>query len=157
MIGVAVLDANLLVLWAVGPASRRFIGQHKRLGDYSEDDFELLSLLIAQFSDVVLLPHILTEASNLMRQIANPARARIQNVLRILISTIPEIPIPSIAGVQRAEFEELGLADAVLLHFCSMTIEGLSPTLITVDTNLANAAFSQGYGVIDYKADFQER
>jgi hypothetical protein len=155
MKGVVVVDANLLVLLVVGSASKEYIAKHKRLQDYTADDFELLGLIIAQFSDIVLLPHILAEVSGIARQIENPARARIQNALRTLIATASELPIPSTSGARRDEFDELGLTDAVILHLCDMEVNGIEPTLITTDTDLANSAYSLGYSVIDYKQEFQ--
>jgi hypothetical protein len=155
MTGVVVVDANLLVLLVVGSASRDFIARHRRLRDYTVYDFDLLGLILADFSDIVLLPHILAEVSNLIRNIDNPARAQIQNALRTLITTATELPIQSACGARRDEFQRLGLTDAIILHFCGMTINGISPTLVTVDTDLANAAHSLGYSVIDYKQAYQ--
>jgi hypothetical protein len=69
--------------------------------------------------------------------------------------TATELPIQSASGAQRDEFGELGLTDAVILHLCNMSINGIPPTLITADTDLANSAHSQGYSVIDYKQEYQ--
>ena len=158
MTGVVVVDANLLVLLVVGSASSQYIAKHKRLQkDYTIDDFEMLGLIIAEFSEIVLLPHVLAEVSNLVRQIQNPARARIQETLRTLIMTATELQIPSVSGAQRDEFDGLGLTDAVILHLCDMNINGISPTLITVDADLANSAHSLGYSVIDFKQEFQTK
>jgi hypothetical protein len=154
MTGVVVVDTNLLLLLIVGAASREYVGKHKRLRDYSLDDLDLLVELIGQFPDMVLLPHILAEVSNLARQIDNPARAKIQKTLRTLVETSTELPIQSIYGVQRREFDELGLTDAMILHLCSLSGNGISPTLITVDTTLADSANSLGYSVIDYKEEY---
>jgi hypothetical protein len=155
MTGVVVVDTNLIVLLVVGSASKKYIAMHKRLQDCSAYDFEMLGVIIANFSEIVLLPHILAEASSLARQIQNPARAKIQNAFKTLITTAIELPIQSASGVQRGEFDELGLTDAVILHLCSMSLQGIAPTLITTDTDLANRANSLGYSVIDYKLQFQ--
>ena len=64
-----------MVLLVVGSASRHYISKHKRLSAYTVDDFDLLGLIISEFSDIILLPHILTEVSNVARQIDLPARA----------------------------------------------------------------------------------
>lgn len=157
MTGAVVIDANLLVLLVVGTSSRGDIAKHKRLRGYTADDFDVLCTLVAQFSEIVLIPHTLAEASNLARQIADPARARIQGALRRLISTVPELPIPSVYGAHREEFDALGLTDAVLLHLCAMQLHGVSPTLITADRDLADRASSLGYSFIDYKQEFQSR
>lgn len=156
MKGVVVVDTNLLVLLVVGSARRDYISKHKRLKDhYNVEDFELLVSLIAEFSDIVLLPHILTEVSNLSRNIDNPAKKEVQEALRTLIETSNELPLLSSYGSQRPEFHELGLTDAVILHLCSMSISGINPTLITTDTDLANNANSLGFSVIDYKEEYQ--
>jgi hypothetical protein len=36
-----------------------------------------------------------------------------------------------------------------------MDIDGVGPTLVTVDTGLADRAHSLGYSVIDYKREYQ--
>jgi hypothetical protein len=72
-----------------------------------------------------------------------------------LIETCVEFSIPSVNGARRDEFDRLGLTDAVILHLCTMDVNGLNPTLLTADTDLANSASSLGYSVIDYKQEFQ--
>jgi hypothetical protein len=47
MTGVVVIDANLTVLLVVGSASKGYISMYRRLQDYTEDDFDMLGLLIA--------------------------------------------------------------------------------------------------------------
>ena len=155
MSGVVVIDANLMILLVVGSASPDYIVKHKRLQDYTIDHFEILGLLISEFSEIVLLPHVLAEVSNLSRQIGRPARARVQYVLKTLIETATELPIPSVLGAKRNEFDELGLTDAILLHICSMQINGLNPTLLTADTDLADSASSLGYSLIDFRREYQ--
>lgn len=158
MSGSVVVDTNLLLLLVVGSASKNFIGMHKRLkDDFTEDDFDLLGLIIAEFSDIIVLPHILAETSNLMRHIGNPALEKIQGKLRTLIESATEFPVQSVFGARRDEFNNLGLTDAVMLHVCAMSLDGNSPTLITTDDKLANAANSLGYSVIDFKQVYQTR
>jgi hypothetical protein len=161
MSGVVVIDTNLMVLLIVGSASKEYISRHKRLGGYTVDDFEMLGVLLSGFSEIVLLPHILAEVSNISRQAGNLldglARAKIRSALRTIIETCVELPLQSMSGVQRDEFDMFGLTDSVILHFCTMAINGIRPTLLTVDTELANSAYSSGYSVIDYKEQFQSR
>ena len=150
MTNSVVVDSNLLLLLIVGTASREYIAKHKKLAEYSDGDLDLLTLLISQFSDILLVPHVLTEVSSFSRHIKNPARREVQAKLRRLIQTTTEIPIESIYGAEREEFEELGLTDAVLLHFCTLESAGIRCTLLTADANLALRAESLGYGVIYY-------
>ena len=153
---VVVVDSNLLLLLIVGSASLSYIEKHKRLSSgYSREDFSTLGKIISEFSEIVSIPHVLTEVSNLARQIDNPARAMILAKLKVFISATLELHIPSERGTQRSEFEKFGLTDCVLLHLCTLTLKGMAPTLVTVDARLANAANSLGYSVIDFGRDFQ--
>lgn len=154
---LAVLDTNLLVLLVVGSASKAYIARHDRLSGYTENDFDLLVELVGGFSDIVVLPHIWTEADYLVRSggLRHPATHEILDKLRVLISSTTELPIASAAGATRWEFGSLGLADSVLLHLSSMEAHDLPVTLITADRDLANAAASQGYACIDYNAEFR--
>lgn len=79
-------------------------------------------------------------------------RASIQDTLKKLITTTVEYPIMSSSGVRREEYQELGVTDAVILHFLS--IDEIEPTLMTIDRNLFNKANSLGYGVIDCRREF---
>ncbi len=155
MKGVVVLDTNLMVLLTVGSAARDYIAKHKRLQSYTVDDFDLINILIAQFSDIVLIPHILSEASSIARQISQPALRGVQSAFRRLISGCTEYPVPSVLACERSEFARLGLTDAVILHFCSLQLAGIPPTLLTTDTDLADSAIAQGHSVIDYKREYQ--
>jgi hypothetical protein len=151
MNSLVVIDTNLLCLLIVGATSREYISLHKRLSsDFNISHFELLVELIGVFSDIVLLPHIIAETSSIIRQIRTPMRTRIQETLRTLIATTIEFPIASAWGAQRAEYQELGITDAVILHF----LKGIEPTLMTIDRNLINTANSLGYGVIDCRREF---
>jgi hypothetical protein len=77
MTGIVVVDASLLVLLVVGSASTEYIAKHKRLrDDYTRDDFELLGLIIAEFSEIVLLPHILAEVSSLVKTNREPRASK---------------------------------------------------------------------------------
>lgn len=139
----------------VGAASKDYIALHKRLSDYDVYDFELLGLLIEQFSKIVLLPHMLAEVSSLARPIENPARRHVQSARRALVESAIEFPIQSLAGVSNAQYDTVGLTDAVILSFCTMSLNGIAPTLLTSDTNLANSASALGCSFIDYRQGYQ--
>jgi hypothetical protein len=149
-----VIDTNLLVLLVVGSASRDYIARHKRLDGYTVRHFDDLVALISVFSEIVLLPQIVAEVSNLVRQIEGGPQRRIQSALRTLIENCREFPAESLSGALREEFLELGITDSVVLHFCSLDMEGLHPTLITSDSRLADVGHSLGYSIIDYKQEF---
>src|ERR1700722_10956523 len=148
-----IIDTNLLSLLVVGATSRKYISLHKRLeSDFTVREYELLVEFISLFTDIILIPHIVAETSSLIRQIRAPMRTSIQETLRTLITTAIELSIPSAWGAQRDEYQGLGITDAVILHFLSMS--GIEPTLMTIDRDLINSASSLGYRVIDYRREF---
>jgi hypothetical protein len=149
---LVLLDTNLLVLLVVGLASPAYIASHRRLrDDFSVSDYETLVHAISGFEAIMLVPHVLAETSNLARQIADPARRLIQERFRRLVLSVGEIQVPSEVGLRREEFVRLGLNDAVLLHLCAQSLDGLRPTLLTIDRPLADAANARGYDVVDFR------
>jgi hypothetical protein len=152
MIGAAVVDTNLLGLLVVGSASRSYIKLHKRIGaDFAIEHFELLVELLGSFDDIVLIPQIVAEISNLIRQINYPAKNYIQIAFKKLIETSLEFPATSRDAIDRDEFFQLGIMDCCILHMCSLKLLGAPPTLLTIDSDLVNAASSLGYSVINYR------
>ena len=142
---ILILDANLLVLLVVGRAAREYIGKHKRLRAYSVSDFDLLIKLLSSASKIVITPNTLTETSNLVRQISEPARAQILLVLRELIARHDEHYRDSRSVSKSDEFPRLGLTDAVLLD-----IAGQYGTLLTTDLDLYVAAVKRGYKAVNF-------
>ena len=158
MNGPVLLDANILVLLAVGTASPDYIAVHKNTADkFGIDDFALIAEIMADFSEIVVIPHVVAEASNLVGQIGNPRKALIQGALADWVSRVLELPIPSRDGIVHKEHLDLGITDAVLVHLCGIDLAGAVPTLLTIDEPLANRAASLGYAVIDYAREFQGR
>ena len=132
------VDAMLLVLLAAGRADRRIIERHRRLEDYSADDFNVLIQLISDSGGVVwITPNSLTEASNLLGQHGSLERELIFETLAWLISQSRELSVESIQASRNRRFIDLGLADAALL-------EVVSPDrpLLTADSRLYAAALA---------------
>lgn len=131
------IDANLLVLWAVGAVSPDLVEKHKRLGAYVRQDFQLLLDFASQYSKVLVTPNTLTEASNLALQIGGPARAHIADQLREIAEKAQEMHIESRSAMARQEFVRLGLADSVQLEI-------KEAHLLTDDLGLFQAALALG-------------
>jgi hypothetical protein len=70
----AVVDANLLLLLFLGSYDRKQISSNKRLAMFTEDDFDLLTRVLKQFSQIVTTPNILTEVSNLSGAVPDARR-----------------------------------------------------------------------------------
>lgn len=109
------LDANLLVLFIVGAASTGYVARHKRLRGYTARDYDLLVRLLATARHVTVTPNTVTEASNLARQIEEPARAEIGEALRSFLRSAEETFIMSLRAAGADAYLRLGVTDAGLL------------------------------------------
>ena len=107
------IDANLLVLLTVGLTDVAYIARHKRLyPTYREQHFDLLLEFLERAPVVVTTTHALTEASNLLRQCADPMRSEIMEKLAALIGSTGELTPDAIRASAAPEFIRLGLTDA---------------------------------------------
>ena len=139
------IDANLLVLLVAGRTDPGLIAKHRRLTEFTTDDYDRLTDLILAFGKVLVTPNTLTEASNLLAQHGEPERSRALRTLRFLIEDAQEIVIASVDAASNRGFERLGLTDAALLE----VVSDAAP-LVTVDLDLyleasrnaPNAAFN---------------
>ena len=139
------LDSNLLVLFIAGMSSREYIGRHRRLRDYSEEDFDLLVEFIRPMSALVVTPNILTETSNLLSGIAEPARGHIADTFRQIVGSMDERFVQSTRAVEQREFPRLWLTDAAVL-----TELANSHVLLTADLDLYLAASQRGYSALNF-------
>ena len=131
------IDANLLVLWAVGAVSPAHISRHKRLNAYVESDYRVLSDFMAGYDRIAVTPNAMSEASNLVRQIGEPLRGEVTMILARIAETSKEFYVPSSTAVARNEYRYLGLTDAAILEVKDVH-------LLTDDLDLFVASSSQG-------------
>src|SRR5277367_1480899 len=101
------LDAQLVVLLAVGATSRAYIRRHKRLDTYEVGDFDALIQIIAPPTRLILIPNVLSEASNLLANVGDPIRTQIFTVFRGLVERAAEIYVPSRVAVALPAFTRL--------------------------------------------------
>jgi hypothetical protein len=136
-----ILDAHLLLLLIVGTASRTYISMHRRLQDYNDSDFTLLTNLLSAASKILVTPNILTETSNLAGYIGDPARTHIYQTFRALVGAdeTEEQYAESKLAVTRREFTRIGLTDSTMLHIATA-----SCVLLTADLDLYLAALNDG-------------
>ena len=132
------LDTNLLILLIVGGVDTCIIAKHRRLSDYTEDDYVLLLVILEEASRIFVTPNTLTEASNLLAQHGEPERSLLMAGLRYLIDESEEIVVSSALASAHPEFSRLGLTDVALLEAIS-----LETPLITADMNLYAAALEK--------------
>ena len=140
-----ILDSNLLLLLVVGTTRRSYIAIHKRLRAYSESDFVLLLQIIERASRVIATPNTLTETSNLLGYIADPARTEIYETFRVLIKASEERHCESKKAADSPVFVRLGLTDAVLADTCKNPI-----SLLTAEFDLYSATLAGGGEAINF-------
>lgn len=127
--------------------SRDYVSKHKRLKEFTLDDYDLLREQLTVATEIVVTPNTLTETSNLIDHIANPARSQIYEKLRQLLKlpNAKEMYVTSAAAVVRDELPQLGLTDCALLEICSN-----GTPLITVDLHLYLAATGNGDKALNF-------
>ena len=133
------IDSNLLVLFVVGSLRPDIIPKHRRLQDYTVDDFGLLLDLFNPVDKLFLTPNTLTEASNLLGQHGEPERSLLLEQLRAVIHGSEEVVVASKDAASTDVFLRHGLTDAVLLEAASE-----ETPLLTMDGNLYKEAFASG-------------
>ena len=142
MVSSYFIDANLLVLLAVGSAGRDYISKHRRLRRFSNEDYDLLLRVIKTAKGpkrVFVTPNTLTETSNLLAQHGEPERSLFFARLRFLIESSEEVTVTSATAASNCAFSRLGLTDAVLFEAVSEEIP-----LLTVDVDLYLQVLSRG-------------
>lgn len=147
-----IIDTYLILLLIVGLVGVHIIPAHRNLSDYTIEDYVSLSDFITMFSDIILLPHVLAEVSNLARQVNNPYKTQIQLKLRDFVELNGELLLPSLSAVRRSEFVRLGMTDAAILHALDVMHTRANCALLTVDGDLAIAGEVLGYDVYTMQA-----
>jgi hypothetical protein len=140
-----IIDANLLLLFIVGTTNRRLVAKHKRLKAFSLDDFDLLCRLIASSPQVFVTPNALTEASNLLGYIGEPARSQVFKTFRAIVRSASEEYIQSRIACETKEFLRLGLTDSGLIE-----IADTSRSILTTDLDLYLSALMRGVSAINF-------
>ena len=131
------IDANLLVLLVVGSVNPDAIARHRRLREYTQEDYFILINLMNQVGRTLVTPNTLTETSNLVGLHREPERSRFFERLRFIIEETEEIVVSSADASSNSAFTRLGLTDAALLEVATE-----DTPIITVDLDLYLAASS---------------
>lgn len=138
------IDTNLLVLLVVGLTDEGYIEKHDNLAAYSAEDFRRLLELIGSHK-LLFVPHVLSETSNLLRQIKDPIRSELMARFGELIKRVEEKYVGGASVAELPVFVRLGLTDAVLAR---LTETGAA--LLTADSVLWDAVTRAGHMAVNY-------
>jgi hypothetical protein len=137
------LDTNVLLLWFVGSVKPEAIGG-KRLGRFTQDDFDLVEQIAAQSSRHVTTAHILTETSNFLGSGQQQLVHGATDLFSRYVGAVDEIFIPARDVGNSVEFRALGLTDAAILHFAQSDVR-----VVSVDNHLCNRLSQKGVDVVN--------
>ena len=139
------IDTMLLTLFVVGTASRAYIAKYRRLRPYGTTDFDLLVNFVSQAANVIVTPNILTETSNWVKMIGEPARSHIAATFQLFIGVFQEQYVTSSEAALDAEFARLWLTDSGTLRELTN-----GHVLLTSDFHLYAAALQRGCRAVNF-------
>src|SRR6201986_1580889 len=133
------VDANLFVLLMVGQVNPKRIQEFKRTQSFTEDDFKLLTTLIAWFgAPVITTPHVLSQVSDLT-DLSGPEGKIIRRHFKATVETIQEEYDTARSLVNHRLFERFGLGDASVAAVCERNV-----VVLTADLQLQIALVASG-------------
>lgn len=106
----AVLDANLLLVYAVGRYDREMLRRFHHTKQFAEDFEWIESLILKWFGKIHTTPNILTEVSNLGSGLGREFYDEFKRVVAPLV----EIHCQSATAAEDRKFREVGLTDSVI-------------------------------------------
>jgi len=107
----AFLDANLLLVYAVGRYDRRLLGTFHHTKQFDEDFEWIERLVLRWFTKIHTTPNILTEVSNLGGKLGSSFFDEFKTIIAPLVET----HCPSVAATEDNKFREVGLTDSIIL------------------------------------------
>src|SRR5579863_6076886 len=93
------VDANLLVLFAVGTVNLDRIETFKRTRKYIKTDYRLLVRVLAKFHPLYTVAHVLAEVSNLT-DLSGPERQQARHVVKETIALLKEEEMSSVRAAE---------------------------------------------------------
>lgn len=105
----------MLVLFVIGTIDPKLLGVAKRVKEYRPSDYDLVYTYVALFSEVVLLPNIVSETSYLLNYLKGERRELCMERLALLAKGSSEQYVASVFAMEQPEYMALGVADAAVL------------------------------------------
>lgn len=141
------VDTNLLLLYFVGLYDQGLIERWGRTNDrFVSVDYDTLLLLLERFDRWVVTPHVLTEVSNLLGYLAEPAKTECRQLFGQTIRSLMEEKRTSGDVLSKHHiFLSLGIADASIADAAA----GLY-LVLTDDFDLYGYLANEGIGVLNF-------
>lgn len=142
------IDTNLFLLLLVGRYDIKCIDKHKRLSDYTIEDFNLLFNLINRLGlKLITTPHILTEITNLSDGFNDRTGKNFYNAFPILLRGIEEVTQESLNIIENNMlcFMRLGLTDSAIFESSQNNY-----LVLTVDFDLYSYISSNSFPVFNF-------
>lgn len=140
------IDTQLLLVAIVAAVDPRHIERIGRTKAYSIEDAVLLEGIASDHDGILVTPHILTEASNLLaREVVDPLLTTIRLRLAALVPTWVETLDKSAEVVTDPLFVRFGLTDAAIARTAASDV-----TILTDDLPLFDALGRRGYRIINF-------
>lgn len=146
------IDTNVLVLLVVGLAEPSRIPDFSRTRGYDPSDYAVLRRLLSGFRNAATTPHILSQASDLLRQ-SNAwgvlAESLVAQLSKLYLVT-DEIAVPARNLAKARIYARFGLADAAVFDAARRGC-----TVLTDDLPLHNVLLSLGCTSVNF-TEFRE-
>ncbi|MCL2845005.1 MAG: hypothetical protein FWE23_06095 [Chitinivibrionia bacterium] len=140
-----VLDSNAFILYLAGLVNKNQIGNYARKSDWNSEDFHYLCEIINEEEcDIITTPNVLTETDNILNRISGDDKYKyLYLVKNIYLKSIEEY-IKSEEASNEGFFDQLGLADSVVLKVAQR-----SDLLISADSELCRYAEALNIKLVD--------
>lgn len=130
----------MLVVFIIGSVDPKLLGKAQRVKEYCPGDFDILYTYLSLFSEIILLPNTVSEASTFLTKLKGERRQACLEILAGLTLARSEKYVPSDLATKQSEYMALGVTDAAIL--CALE-EGTY--LLTADRDLQIAALCRNH------------
>lgn len=141
------IDANLLLLLVAGSLDSSLVGtgRHRRLLEFDPQDLELLDKALDGKRKLLTTPHILSEVSNLVRQVDEPLKTNLTVQLGHLIERLDERYAEATFLAGAPAFPRFGLTDAAISELAAE-----AGCVLTMDAPLYQWVLGMGFPAVNF-------
>lgn len=145
MLRTILIDSNLLLVLMVASVDRDQVARFKRTRRYTAEDADLLLKYVAQFDQVLVTPHVLTETSNMTGQMTGRLLDDVRILTAALVPTWVEQREASVDVVGDPMFRRFGLTDAAIRRAATR-----ETTVLTDDLELFAYLTNVGVSAVNF-------